>query len=220
MVESIKFIKEKGKSLKRIKFYGQENRMTLFQLCCMHLALYGIDIKHMKWHSDMSINMDKHRDLKADFILCGPPYNSPVLPWIYYILSHLSREGCAAVLIAKDSLFVEKGKGNRIHKELIRTNFVDCIVNLPDKLFPMAGGSLSILILAMDRVLKKCRHRYRKDEILLIDAAALPSMKMIDNKDFTIFDINKIVDTYHKWREKQSKAMDNKSFFKTININS
>jgi hypothetical protein len=54
----------------------------------------------------------------------------------------------------------------------------------------------------------------------LIDAAALPSMKMIDNKDFTIFDINKIVDTYHKWREKQGKAMDNKSFFKTININS
>jgi hypothetical protein len=43
-------------------------------------------------------------------------------------------------------------------------------------------------------------------------------MKMIDNKDFTIFDINKIVDTYHNWREKPVKAVDNKGFFKTIHI--
>ena len=105
-----------------------------------------------------------------------------------------------------------------MNKELIQTNFVDCIVNLPDKLFPMAGVSLSILILSTDKGLKKGRHRSRRDEILLIDAAALPSIKNQENKELTIFDINKIVSTYHKWREKKYKTMDKKGFFEIIII--
>ncbi len=222
LVESINFIKEKRKSLKRIKFYGQENRLTLFQLCCMHLALYGIDIKNMKWHSDISINLDnQHRDLKADFLLCAPPYNSSVLSWIEYAASHLSHEGFASILAAKDSVILKKGNERNepsIHEEIIETNRVDCIVTLPDKFLAMAGKPLSILILAMDRELKNGKYRYRKDEILFIDAAALPSMKILKNREFTIFDINKIVSVYRKWRGKRGKTMEKKGFFKTIKV--
>ncbi len=91
-------------------------------------------------------------------------------------------------------------------------------MTLPDKVLPIAGISLSILILAMDRGVKNGKYRYRKDEILYIDAASLPSMKILKNREFTIFDINKIVSVYRKWREKQGKSMDTKGFFKNIKI--
>ncbi|MCP4653732.1 MAG: SAM-dependent DNA methyltransferase, partial [Candidatus Omnitrophica bacterium] len=218
LVESIEYLKEKRKSLKRIKFYGQENRLPLFQLCCMHLALYGIDIENMKWHTDISINMDKQRDLKADFLLCAPPYTGSVLSWIKYAETHLSPMGYAALLLSRDSIFLKKGKTNQIHKELVESNRVDCIVNLPGKVLPIAGISLSILILAMDREIKDGKYRYRKDEILFIDAAALPSMTNIKKKEFTIVDINKIVFVYREWRGKQGKTMNKKGYGKILKI--
>jgi len=220
LVESINFLKEHSHSFNGLiaKFYGQEAILSCYRICCMNLAMHGIDIEHVRWSSESSINRDIHNDLKADIILSVPPYNSSVLSWIDYALSHLSRKGCAALLLSKNLLFSKNGNGYRIHNKLLEHNFVDCFVILPDTLFPMAGISLCILILAKDRGGKRGKNRYRRNEILFIDAASVSEGKKAMNKELSMDDINDIASTYHQWREKHGDYTDKKGFCKTVKI--
>ena len=56
-----------------ISIYGQESNYTTWRLATMNLAIRGIEgqIKH----GDTFLN-DLHPDLKADFILANPPFNT------------------------------------------------------------------------------------------------------------------------------------------------
>jgi len=55
-----------------ISIYGQESNNTTWRLALMNLAIRGIDGK-IEW--DDSFLADKHKDLKADYILANPPFN-------------------------------------------------------------------------------------------------------------------------------------------------
>jgi len=55
-----------------ISIYGQESNNTTWRLALMNLAIRGIDGK-IEW-ADSFLN-DKHKDLKADYILANPPFN-------------------------------------------------------------------------------------------------------------------------------------------------
>ena len=55
-----------------ISIYGQESNNTTWRLALMNLAIRGIDGK-IEW-GDSFLN-DKHKDLKADYILANPPFN-------------------------------------------------------------------------------------------------------------------------------------------------
>lgn len=57
---------------REISIYGQESNYTTWRLCLMNLAIRGIDAD-IRW-GDSFLN-DKHKDLKADFILANPPFN-------------------------------------------------------------------------------------------------------------------------------------------------
>jgi len=220
LVESMNFLNEHRQSFNGMKvtFYGQEAILSCYRLCCMNLAMHGIGIEHMKLSSESSINRDIHNDLKADIILSAPPYNSSVFSWIDYVLSHLSRKGCAALLLSKNSLLIKNGNRYRIHNKLLEHNGVDCFVTLPDTLFPMAGISLCILILAKDRGGKRGKNRYRRNEILFIDAESVSKGKKAVNKELSTDDINDIASIYHQWREKHGGYMDKKGFCKTVKI--
>jgi len=220
LVESKNYINENSHYFNgvNVKFYGQESIFSFYRLCCMHLAMHGIDIDHVKWNSERSINLDMHRELKADIILGVQPYNSSIIPWIDYVLSHLSRKGCAVLLISKNSLLIKNGKEYRVDKKCLEHNCVDCIVTLPGTLFPMAGISACILIVAKNRGVKKGKYRYRRNEILFIDAAPLIKGKNARNKELRMNDINEIASTYHQWREKQGDYRDKKGFCKIVKI--
>jgi len=219
LVESKNFIKENRHSFNEVnvKFYGQESIFSFYRLCCMHLAMHGIDIDHVKWNSESSLHRDRHRELKADIILGVPSYNSSVYPWIDYVLSHLSRKGRAVLLISKNSLLIKNGKEYRFDKKCLEQNCLDCIISLPGTLFPMAGISACILIVAKNRGVKKGKYRYRRNEILFIDAAPLIKGKNARNKELCMNDINEIASTYHQWREKQGGYMDKKEYCKILN---
>ncbi len=214
LVEVTRYLKRNRISLEGIKFYGNENRPPLFQLCLMHLALYEICIDNMSCHIT-----EKHKGLKADFLLCDPPFDSSGLTWIKYAEEHLSRRGYAALLISKGPVFLRIGSEPQVNKKLIETNRVDCIVTLPGHFFPMAEIQPYILILAMDRKAGNGRYRYRKNEILFIDAAALASDKNLKNKDITELDIYKIASVYSKWRRIPGKKMKMKEYCKVLRIN-
>ncbi len=55
-----------------ISIYGQESNNTTWRLALMNLAIRGIDGK-IEW-GDSLLN-DKHKDLRADYILANPPFN-------------------------------------------------------------------------------------------------------------------------------------------------
>ncbi|NLY02832.1 MAG: SAM-dependent DNA methyltransferase [Rhodopirellula sp.] len=56
-----------------ISIYGQESNHTTWRLAMMNLAIRGIDNQGIEW-GDSFLN-DKHKDLKADYILANPPFN-------------------------------------------------------------------------------------------------------------------------------------------------
>jgi type I restriction enzyme M protein len=57
---------------REISIYGQESNNTTWRLALMNLAIRGIDGK-IEWGD--SFLADKHKDLKADYIIANPPFN-------------------------------------------------------------------------------------------------------------------------------------------------
>jgi type I restriction enzyme M protein len=55
-----------------ISIYGQESNYTTWRMCLMNLAIRGIDGK-IEW-GDTFLD-DKHKDLRADYLLANPPFN-------------------------------------------------------------------------------------------------------------------------------------------------
>jgi type I restriction enzyme M protein len=66
--------------------------------------------------------------------------------------------------------------------------------------------------LSRDRYNNKFRDRH--DEILFIDARNLGKMMDRRHRELTDKELNKIVDTYHNWRNKNGKYEDIKGFCK------
>jgi len=57
---------------RNIAIYGQESNYTTFRLAKMNMAIRGIDAD-IQW-ADTFLD-DKHKDLRADYILANPPFN-------------------------------------------------------------------------------------------------------------------------------------------------
>ena len=74
-VQSKKFVQAHGGRRDDISIYGQESNPTTWKLAKMNLAIRGIDGNLGPEHAD-SFHRDLHKDLKADYILANPPFNS------------------------------------------------------------------------------------------------------------------------------------------------
>ena len=71
-VQSEKFVEEHQGNIKDLSIYGQESNPTTLRLAKMNLAIRGIDARIEL--GDTFLN-DRHKELKADFILANPPFN-------------------------------------------------------------------------------------------------------------------------------------------------
>lgn len=199
-----------------ISIYGQESNQTTWRLAKMNLAIRGIDSSNVKWNNEGSFLNDAHKDLKADYIIANPPFNDSDwsgellqkdsrwqygLPpagnanyaWIQHFLYHTAANGQAGFVLAKGSLTTKTSNEGEIRKALIENDLIDCIVNLPSKLF------LNTQIPACLWFLRRNKQK-RKREILFIDARNLGFLKTRKNLEFTDDDIAKVASTYHNWR--------------------
>ena len=61
-----------GKAKADLSIFGQESNYTTWRLCLMNLAIRGID-GLIEWGD--SFLDDKHKDLRADYLLANPPFN-------------------------------------------------------------------------------------------------------------------------------------------------
>lgn len=232
---------KKGKDKKQllnptdhISIYGQESNQTTWRLAKMNLAIRGIDSSNVKWNNEGSFLNDAHKDLKADYIIANPPFNDSdwsgellqkdarwvygVPPagnanyaWIQHFLYHTAPNGQAGFVLAKGSLTTKTSNEGEIRKVLIENDLLDCIVNLPAKLF------LNTQIPACLWFLRRNK-QMRKREILFIDARNLGFLKTRKNLEFTSDDIAKVENTYHNWRNGDKSYEDIQGFCKSVNI--
>ncbi len=220
-VQSEKFVAEHQGKINDISIYGQESNQTTWRLAKMNLAIRGIDSSQLRWNNEGSFLNDAHKDLKADFVIANPPFNDSdwsgdllrkdgrwkfgIPPagnanyaWIQHFLYHLSPSGTAGFVLAKGSLTSKSSGEGDIRKSLIEARIVDCIVNLPAKLFLNTQIPACLWFLSRNKASGK--NRSRIDEILFIDARNEGHLINRRTKVLSSDDIKKIAETYRKWR--------------------
>lgn len=228
-VQSEKFVVEHQGRINDISIYGQESNQTTWRLAKMNLAIRGIDSSQVKWNNEGSFLNDAHKDLKADFIIANPPFNvsdwsgdllrndgrwkygTPPMgnanyAWIQHFLYHLAPTGTAGFVLAKGSLTSNSSGEGEIRKALIEANLVDCIVNLPAKLFLNTQIPATIWFMR--------RGRQTKD-ILFIDARNKGHLINRRTKELSSEDTDEIAQTYHDWKTDGESYEDIKGFCKS-----
>lgn len=238
-VQSEKFVEDHQGKVNDISIFGQESNHTTWRLAKMNLAIRHIDSSQVKWNNEGSFLNDAHKDLKADYVIANPPFNDsdwsgellrkdgrwqygapPVgnanYAWIQHFLYHLNPNGQAGFVLAKGSLTSKTSGEGEIRKALVEARLVDCIVNLPAKLFLNTQIPACLWFIRRGRGEPSPRpsghpspngrggegYRDRRDEILFIDARNLGHLINRRTREFSREDIKKIADTYHKWRNK------------------
>ncbi len=237
-VQSEQFIRSHQGKLEDITLYGQESNLTTWKLCKMNLSIRNINNEQVKWNSEGSFLKDAHKGVQVDFIMANPPFNDKdwggehlcddprwqygVPPtgnanfaWIQHFIHHLKPNGQAGFVLSKGSLTKGFQDGN-IRKNIVEADIIDCIVNLPDKLF--LNTKIPACIWIIDRNKTNGRFRKRKGEILFIDACKLGKMTTGNTRVLTQEDIGRIVTTYHQWREPQGKYQDESGFSQASTI--
>jgi type I restriction enzyme M protein len=115
-----------------------------------------------------------------------------------HFIYHLAPTGQAGVVLAKGALTSKSSGEGDIRKALVENGFIDCIVNLPAKLFLNTQIPASLWFMSRNR--KNGKFRDRSSEILFIDARNLGHLINRRTRELSPEDIDKITSTYHNWR--------------------
>ena len=235
-VQSEKFVAEHQGRINDISIYGQESNQTTWRLAKMNLAIRGIDASQVKWNNEGSFLNDAHKDVKADFIIANPPFNvsdwsgellrgdgrwkygvppsgNANFAWLQHFIHHLAPNGRAGVVLAKGALTSKSSGEGDIRKALVTEgNLIDCIVNLPAKLFLNTQIPAGLWFMNRARI----NGHPRKGEILFIDARHLGYLINRRTRELSDDDIQKIASTYHAWRTGEGEYADEKGFCASV----
>ena len=235
-VQSERFVEEHQGNIKDLSIYGQESNPTTLRLAKMNLAIRGIDARIELGDTFLA---DKHKDLKADFILANPPFNvsdwsgehlrddvrwkygvpptgNANYAWLQHFAHKLSPSGTAGIVLANGSMNSNSGGEGEIRKNMIEAGLIDCMVALPAQLFYNTMIPACLWFLARNKTNGKFRNR--ADEILFIDARKTGTMINRRNKEFSDDDIARITDTYHAWRNLDGQYEDIAGFCKAATM--
>jgi type I restriction enzyme M protein len=206
----LKAAKVLGKENVRQGFFGQEINITTYNLCRINMFLHDIDYdKFDIGHGDTLTDPLHWDDEPFEAIVSNPPYSihwegdgnqllindprfSPAgvlapkskadLAFIMHCLAWLATNGTAAIVCFPGVMY-RGGAERKIRKYLIDNNFVDCVIQLPDKLF--FGTSIATCIM----VLKRSKP---ENSTLFIDASK-ECVKVTNNNKLTQANIETIL---------------------------
>lgn len=217
-VQSEKFVEAHEGNVGQISIYGQESNYTTWRLAKMNLAIRGIDAQIA--HGD-TFHDHQHPDLRADYILANPPFNSSDwrgdllqedrrwqfgvpspgnanFAWVQHFIYHLAPHGLAGFVLANGSMSSNTSGDGEIRKAIVDADLVDCMVALPGQLFYSTQIPVCLWFLARDK--QNHRFRDRRGHVLFIDARKMGELVDRTHRELTAGDLERIASTYHAWR--------------------
>ena len=213
-VQSVDFIEKHQGKINNISIYGQELNATTWRLAKMNLVIRGIEANIGDTNGD-TFHDDKHKTLRADYILANPPFNvkdygqeslledprwiydvppegNANYAWIQHMISKLSQNGVAGFVLANGSLSTTKKQEYNIRKKMIEDDIIDCIITLPDKLFYTTGIPVSLWFLRKNK-------QKQKEKILFIDLREKGTLIDRKTRELSEGEILETVNIYHNW---------------------
>ena len=225
-IQSEKFVEQHSGKMGKLSIFGQESNPTTWKLAKMNLAIRGIEGDLGKENAD-SFHKDLHPDLKADYVLANPPFNSSdwggerlkedkrwvygIPPkgnanfgWVQHFIHHLAPNGIAGFVLANGSMSSNTSGEGDIRKAMIEADIIDCMVALPGQLFYSTQIPVCLWFVARNKHNGRGAGgnllRDRSRQTLFIDARKMGSMTDRVHRELTDEEIAKIADTYHAWR--------------------
>ena len=228
-VQSLRFIDAHGGGRDRVTIYGQESNATTWRMARMNMAIRGISANLGQRHAD-SFHEDLHPDLRADYVLANPPFNTSKwgasrladdvrwtfgpprdananFAWLQHIVHHLSPTGVAAVVLANGSLSSHHANGAVLRRSLVEADVVDCVVWLSPQLFYSTQIAVCVWVLTRSKAGRRGRRR-REGETLFIDARHCGALEDRTHRVMPAEEIAGIATIYHDWRDRSAALGD------------
>ena len=224
----LKAIKVLGKNNVTNGFYGQEKNLTTYNLCRINMFLHDINFDQFHIACEDTLITPYFRENEGSFevIVSNPPYSvkwagsdnvllinderfAPAgvlapkskadLAFVMHSCSYLSDNGVAAI-VCFPGIMYRAGAEGKIRGYLVDSNFVDCVIQLPENLFFGTSIGTCIMVLKKNKVDRK---------ILFIDASN-ECVKVTNNNILSSENIANIVNVYQNRIEKEnfSKLVD------------
>ncbi len=188
------FITESAKQAK-IYSFGEESSLANYNICVTNLWLHDI--------YDKRIGIEYEEKVKlVDLAIGNPPFversqkegnfvnvTTGYIRFLDLMLTSINEYGKIVCIVPQGFLSKHTNVEYGMRKKLINNNYIDAIINLPEKLF--ANTKIPVVVL----VINKMRNR---KEILFIDASKEYTKKRKTNI-LTVDNQDKIVNTYRKY---------------------
>ncbi len=220
----LKFAKTIGKQNPNLQYFGQEVNPTTYNLCRINMFLHNINFDNFDIALEDTLLNPQHKDdAPFDAIVSNPPYSlkwigkdNPILinderyapagvlapksaadlAFTMHMLWHLGEQGTAAIVEFPGVLY-RGGAEQKIRQYLIKNNFVDTIIQLPQNLFFGVGIATCIIVLKKSAKVD--------NSVLFIDASKL--FVKNGNKNLLAEEHqNKIMELYEARKDEQYLA--------------
>jgi type I restriction enzyme M protein len=225
-----------------LSFYGQESIDQTLRLCKMNLLMHDLqgDLK-----LGNSLLNDQHEGLEADYVIANPPFNvrswgadevpgdDPRLQvgdrrlqptdsnanyfWMMHFLHHLGENGTAGYVMANGSMTTSLANEEETRKALVDEGFVDCIVQMPDKLFFGTGIPACLWFLSKSRDGSNGEAE-RDDEILFLDARDMGEKVERTKRVLDEEEIGRLETVYHRFRAPDESVEETPGFSATASL--
>ena len=244
-VQSDHFAKHSGK----LSFFGQESKDFTYRLCRLNLFIHGLDgdirlgsSYDNDQHSDLKadfvlanppfndgskgekgwgaqlIDPKDARLLVGDRRLGLAEKNANYV-WMMHFLYHLKDGGTAGYVMASGAMSTNVTEDRNAREALVEGGFVDCVVQMPDKLFANTGIPCSLWFLSKNRA-GTAAYRPRQSEILFIDARKQGTLieGSRKQKEFSEAEIDEIANVYHHYRRRSGSPENIEGYCKTATV--
>ncbi|MEK5478159.1 class I SAM-dependent DNA methyltransferase [Paenibacillus sp. FSL R5-0407] len=224
-----------------LSFYGQESVDMTVRLGKMNVLMHGINADIRLGDSLLD---DKYKDQQFDFVIANPPFNMDLwgadkvqkndprlitnydkavtdgnanYMWMQHFLYHLKDGGNAGFVMANGAMTTNNSGEKDVRQKLVDDSYIDCVVQLPEKLFFTTGIPCCLFFLSKNRNGEN-GYRARENEVLFIDARKKGVMVSRKQKALTKVDVAEIAGVYHTFRSADGKFEGVEGFYKTATI--